>query len=96
MHIRTYIIRHVKDQRTYIIRHVKDQRTYIIRHVKDQLYTFLIVLFFFRYYSTSIFCKIGVASYISTFVVGALNFFTTILSIVLVDKVCIAFSYNRS
>jgi MFS family permease len=39
------------------------------------------------YYSTSIFCKIGVASYISTSVVGALNFFTTILSIVLVDKV---------
>ncbi|CAI8056484.1 Facilitated trehalose transporter Tret1-2 homolog [Geodia barretti] len=39
------------------------------------------------YYSTSIFKRIGVASYISTSVVGALNFLTTILSIVLVDKV---------
>jgi MFS family permease len=40
-----------------------------------------------RYYSTSIFSRIGVASYISTAVVGALNFLTTILSILLVDKV---------
>jgi sugar porter (SP) family MFS transporter len=39
------------------------------------------------YYSTSIFSRIGVASYISTAVVGALNFLTTILSILLVDKV---------
>ena len=40
-----------------------------------------------RYYSTSIFCQIGVREYVSTALVGTLNFFTTFLSIVLVDKV---------
>ena len=40
-----------------------------------------------RYYSTSIFSLIGVESYISTAIVGTLNFLTTILSIFLVDKV---------
>ena len=40
-----------------------------------------------RYYSTSIFCQIGVEEYISTALVGTLNFLTTFLAIVLVDKV---------
>ena len=40
-----------------------------------------------RYYSTSIFSRIGVESYVSTAIVGTLNFLTTILSIFLVDKV---------
>ena len=41
----------------------------------------------YRYYSTSIFSRIGVESYVSTAIVGTLNFLTTILSIFLVDKV---------
>ena len=44
-------------------------------------------LFLSRYYSTSIFCQIGVKEYLSTALVGTLNFLTTILSIILVDKV---------
>ncbi len=40
-----------------------------------------------RYYSTSIFCKINVASYVSTAIVGTINFLTTILAVFLVDKV---------
>ncbi len=40
-----------------------------------------------RYYSTSIFCKIDVASYVSTAIVGTINFLTTILAVFLVDKV---------
>lgn len=47
-----------------------------------------------RYYSTSIFCQIGVSGYVSTAVVGTINFLTTFLSIVLVDKVCTCTYYK--
>ena len=40
-----------------------------------------------RYYSTNIFTIIGVAGYISTAIVGVINFLTTFLAIVLVDRV---------
>ena len=39
-----------------------------------------------RYYSTSIFCQIGVKEYVSTALVGTINFLTTFLAIILVDK----------
>lgn len=47
----------------------------------------IITVSIYRYYSTSIFCKVGVRKYISTALVGTLNFLTTFLAIVLVDKV---------
>ncbi len=45
------------------------------------------VTFGIRYYSTSIFCQIGVQEFVSTALVGTLNFLTTFVAIVLVDKV---------
>lgn len=52
--------------------------------------TFAISSEFDRYYSTSIFCNIGVKErYISTTIVGTINFLTTILAVFLVDKVSI-------
>ena len=44
-------------------------------------------LFLCRYYSTSIFGQLGVSEYISTAIVGMINFLVTILAIFLVDKV---------
>ena len=47
-----------------------------------------------RYYSSSIFSRIGVEHYISTAIVGIINFLTTIMSIFLVDKV-LQLPYNQ-